>query len=207
MTTQQRVDLFIEKGTEYDTPRHPVVITTTPALYLAIASQGPPGGHVFEERLAALYDVAFAVKIASQRAGRDYRVCPLESLWWGARKSLSNPQEFLTDPREQWNSLLMTRTPEFITEHHLHEVIEPLLAKNRPELEQVTLKRLNEGLAVQGLDVGVGETSSMLCEIQALVRAEGLEPNGLLHEIHLAGRGPGETEDQETILRIPVRRC
>ena len=86
-----KLDLYDKHKDEYVTPREPVLITVKPARYLSIQGRGEPGGDAFQAATAALYNVAFTVKMARKTAGRDYAVSKLEGLWWGREQGRALP--------------------------------------------------------------------------------------------------------------------
>jgi hypothetical protein len=77
----QKLDLYKKHASEYATPRSPTLLRVGKARYLAIDGRGRPGGDVLRERLGALYNVAFTIKMTKKLLGRDYAVCKLEGLW------------------------------------------------------------------------------------------------------------------------------
>ena len=54
-----KLDLYAVHKTEYVAPRTPAVVDVGPARYLAIESQGRPGGEEFQAKIGALCNVAF----------------------------------------------------------------------------------------------------------------------------------------------------
>ena len=61
--TQNKIDLFKEYKAEYKATAKPGFVQTGPAQYLMIDGQGAPGGSEFEERIGALYSMAFTIKM------------------------------------------------------------------------------------------------------------------------------------------------
>ena len=58
----EKIDLFKKHKAEYKATAKPGFVETGPALYLMIDGQGSPGGEAFEERIGALYSMAFTIK-------------------------------------------------------------------------------------------------------------------------------------------------
>ena len=59
------------------------VLDVPPTRYVAVDGHGDPNtASAYADALATLYPVAYAMKFAGKRAGRDYVVPPLEALWW-----------------------------------------------------------------------------------------------------------------------------
>ena len=104
MATSIKLDLYKLHGNEYISPRTPKLADVGLARYLANAGKGEPGGAAFTERLSALYNVAFTVKMANKFAGRHYAVCKLEGLWWKNKKQAA----FFHLPSTEWRWKLIS---------------------------------------------------------------------------------------------------
>ena len=78
-----KLDLYRRYKGEYVTPRNPVLLRVGPARYLSVSGRGDPKGPGFGAAVAALYGVAFTIKMAKKAAKKDYVVAKLEGLWWG----------------------------------------------------------------------------------------------------------------------------
>ncbi len=141
------------------------------------------------------------MKMASKFAGRDYKVCGLEGLWW-----VSSAQKFLDARRESWQWKMMIRTPDFITAEDLKETIEKLRQKGKPaEVSQVKLERLDEGRSIQVLHVGpYSEEPTTIAAMEEFATEHGLIRNGRHHEIYLSDPRRVKPEKLQTILRQPV---
>jgi hypothetical protein len=197
-----KLDLYAANRPEYITPKKPVLIQTRPAVYLTINGAGEPGNAVFQAAIGALYAVAFTMKMANKFAGRDYKVCGLEGLWWG-----SSAESFMDAPRESWQWKLLIRTPDFITREELAQTIEKLRQKEKPaEVSQVKLETLDEGRSIQVLHVGpYSEEPKTIAAMEEFAAAHGLCNDGRHHEIYLSDPRRSKPEKLRTILRQPVR--
>jgi len=191
-----KLDLYKKHASEYAAPRTPKLVTIAPARYLTIAGKGEPGGEVFQQRLGALYNMAFTIKMARKFAGRDYAVCKLEGLWWGGAK---NPKH--------WSWKLLIRTPDFIAEAECRETADQLAAKGKdPAVREVLLETLEEGPSVQMLHVGpYTEEAGTIASMESFAREKGLELHGRHHEIYLSDPRRVAPARLRTILRHPVR--
>jgi hypothetical protein len=198
-----KLDLFKEHSDEYAMPRQPALVVVKPAKYLTITGQGEPGSAPFQAKLMGLYGAAFTIKMTSKSAGRDYKVCPLESLWWGV-----NQGDFWNQPRDKWNWKLLIRTPDFIGKSSLAEAIATLQAKNKgPEVAEVRLEKIGEGRCVQMLHVGpYDQEPETITRMAAFASENGLAFHGTHHEIYLSDPRRVAPERLRTILRQPVRR-
>lgn len=197
------LDLYAEHADEYAAPTTPVLVNIGPAQYLGITGRGEPGGQAFTNAVGALYNVAFTVKMAQKFAGTPYTVSKLEALWWG-----SGPDDdFMFQPRDQWNWQLLIRTPDFITTTEIGSAISTLLGRGKPaRVSEVELVTIDEGSCVQMLHVGpYTEEWRSLELMHALAEREGQEVHGRHHEIYLSDPRRVAPAKLRTILRLPVR--
>lgn len=205
MPTTRKLDLYKEHAAEYRATGKPVLVTVKPAAYLSIRGAGTPGDEVFRAHVGALYGVAYTIKMASKSAGRDYKVCGLEGLWWAGRKGAGFPQP----PPSQWNWKLLIRTPGFITQRHLRTAIRTLQEKGKAgPFSAVRLERISEGLCVQALHVGpYGREHETIAVMTAFARQKGYRFHGVHHEIYLSDPSRVAPERLRTILRHPLCRA
>ena len=184
MPKAEKLDLHKQHKGEYITPKTPKLVEVGPAKYLAINGRGEPGGKDFQAKVQAMYGCAFTIKMTSKAGGRDYKVCHLEGLWWAEGQR----ENFLESARDQWCWKLLIRIPDFIGPDHLSSAVETLLKKGKsPEVAQVALESIEEGLCVQMLHVGAYETEGE--SIAAMKRFAGenaLKFHALHHEIYLS---------------------
>ncbi len=197
-----KLDLFKTCKEEYAAPRKPVIVKLSPACYLAITGCGKPGGPEFEERIGALYGVAFTIKMTRKFAGKgDYAISKLECQWWAdASHDLSSV------PPEQWRWKLMIRTPDFITGEDLEQARSVLLKRGKgAQVESVKLEQLDEGTCVQMLHVGPYEKEcESIAVMKTFAEAHQLAFHGLHHEVYLSDPRRVPPERLKTILREPV---
>lgn len=197
----QKIDLYKRHKNEYVTPRKPTLLGTEPAQYLAIGGQGAPGGERFSACIAALYAVAFTIKMTRKFAGReDYAVCKLEAQWFSGVDTEGAP-------KDQWQWKLLIRTPEFIGETDRKHAIATLLKKGKPrDVEAVELETLDEGQCVQMLHVGpYDRENETIALMKSFAAQKGLALVGPHHEIYLSDPRRTPPERLKTILREPVR--
>jgi len=199
----EKIDLFRQFKDQYATPKTPTLVGMPPAYYLTITGQGEPGGEVFSLKMGALYGAAYGLKFAHKKAGPDYKIAPLEGLWWGVRGGIG----FLDEHRSTWQWRLLIRTPEFIGRAELDASVDVLIGKGKgPELRDVSLEWIEEGTCVQVLHVGpYSEESKTLAAMEEFAAARGLKPHGLHHEIYLSDPRRVPPERLRTILRMPVQ--
>ncbi|BEL02966.1 GyrI-like domain-containing protein [Actinoplanes sichuanensis] len=156
--------------------------------YLMIDGSGDPNGGAFGDAAAALYPVAYRLKFASKRLGRDYVVMPLEGLWW------ADDMESFTGSRDKsrWHWTLMIMVPG--------EIDEALVDGG------VRVGTLSEGRCVQTLHVGSfdDEAETLARMHHEFIPAGGLRMTGRHHEIYLSDPRKTAPERLRTILRQPV---
>lgn len=202
MSHAEKLDLYKVHKAEYVTPKEPVLIEVKPAKYLTILGKGAPGGEVFQARLAALYSLAFTVKMTKKFAGQDYRVCHLEGLWWSSSKKKC----IFDQPPENWEWKLIIRVPDFITERDLKDAVATLKARGKSaNAGLVRLETIQEGRCVQALHVGpYSKEPETIARMKALSEKKGLSFQRLHHEIYLSDPRRVPPERLRTILRQPV---
>jgi hypothetical protein len=206
--TTEKIDLCRELKAEYATPKKPAIVETTPGVYLSVSGKGSPEEPSFQTGIGALYGMAYTLKFMSKDCGRDFKVAPLEGVYWGARKSRRDPHGFAAKtPRNGWHWQLMIRVPDFVGEADRAAAVEALLAKGKEkEVASVERLELHEGRCVQMLHVGpYAEEQRTIDAMEAFRREQGLEPDGLHHEIYLSDPRRVPPERLRTILRVPVR--
>ena len=202
--TQEKIDLFKEHKAEYKATAKPAFVKVGPAHYLMIDGQGAPGGTAFEERIGALYAMAFTIKMTRKFAGLgDYTVCKLEGLWY----TEDGLNDFANVPQEQWRWTLMIRTPECVKKADLDKAVKALLDKGKCEaVKEVRLETLKEGKCVQILHVGpYDQVCGAIEKMQALAEDNGVSFIGKHHEIYLSDPRRVAPEKLKTIVRRPVK--
>jgi hypothetical protein len=202
MPTVQKLDLYKDHKSEYVASKKPVLVKTHPAQYLTISGHGEPASPEFQNKIGTLYGVAFTIKMTRKFAGKDYKVCHLEGLYWGSGKEESLG---CVDPKE-WNWLLVIRVPDFIKEKDLQKAIVQLRAKGKAgDFEEVKLESLDEGVCVQMLHIGpYNQENKTIDQMLAFVKREGLACRGKHHEIYLSDPRRVPPDRLRTILRFPV---
>ena len=195
VTSCPKVDLYREHAADYVARREPAIVNIARCQYLAIDGSGVPGGPEFQTSIAALYNVAFTVKMAQKFAGHDYIVCKLEGLWPDVKPSA----------HRAWT--LLIRTPDFITREHLDDAVAKLIRKQKScPVEAVRLLPLKEDWCVQALHLGAySEEPATIEKMRECAARAGMEFHGTLHEIYLSDPRRIAPDKLRTILRQPVR--
>jgi len=202
MKTPKKIDLYQLHKADYAATRRPALVDLKPATYLAIHGQGAPGDTAFQERIGALYAMAFTVKMTRKSAGsQDYAVCKLEAQYFFE----GDPAGL---PKDQWRWRLLIRTPEFVTQADLDQAVATLLKKGKPAvLQEVKWETIAEGRCVQMLHVGPYEREhETVAVMEAFAAQQGLKLTSPHHEIYLSDPRRVAPEKLKTILRVPLAK-
>ncbi len=205
MSQTEKIDLFKLNKDQYAATQKPQLVEIRPAKYLAITGRGAPGGDEFSAKIGALYGAAYTIKMTRKFAGmEDYTVCKLECRYWLDGDSY----DFSNTPQEKWNWIFLIRTPDFVENEDLDKAAEKLLAKGKPpEVKQVKLESISEGLCVQALHVGpYDKEAETLTKMMDFANEQGMEFHGMHHEIYISDPCRVAPEKLKTILRMPVRK-
>jgi hypothetical protein len=203
MSPQDKIDLYKQHKLDYTAQKKPVLLRIDTATYLTIEGEGEPGGAVFEDKIGALYSLAFTVKMTRKFTGKqDYAICKLEAQWW----SKDERADLFSLPPSRWCWRLLIRTPHFVKLKELDRAAEVLLERGKPpSVEEVRLEKLKEGQCVQMLHVGpYDQESRTVAVMKAFAEDQGLSFKGRHHEIYLSDPRRVEPERLKTILRQPV---
>ena len=197
-----KLDLYKENAGEYKACKKPEFVKVKAAHYLAAPGQGLPSAPLFQERIAALFTMAYTIKMARKAEGNDYAVCKLEALWWaeggGCMKDI---------PLAECNWKLLIRVPDFIRKDDLKKAAQAVAAKGKKvDVSPVVLEGIKEGTCVQMLHVGpYDREAETVAVMNEFAHAAGQEFHGTHHEIYLSDPGRTAPERLRTLLRLPVR--
>ena len=190
--------LYAPKNTDW------ALVDVPEQQFLAIDGQGDPNTSAeYADAVAALYSVAYTVKFASKRAGRDLVVGPLEGLWWA-----DEPEVFTTRAKDSWHWRMLISQPDWIGEEAIAEAKEAASAKKElPAIADVRREVLREGLSAQVLHIGsYDDEGPVLARLHhEWLAANGLGMTGLHHEVYLGDPRKTEPAKLRTVLRQPVR--
>ncbi|MBU9943124.1 MAG: GyrI-like domain-containing protein [Dermatophilaceae bacterium] len=181
------------------------VVTVPPLQYLMIDGHGDPNtSQAYADALATLYPVAYALKFHSKRVlDHDYRVMPLEALWW------SDSMDSFTTQRDKsaWNWTAMTLVPDWISREQVADAYRHLADRQPDTLAPLRLAVLDEGLAVQTLHVGSYDDEGPILHAlhDEVIPSHGLRLHGIHHEIYLNDARRTAPARLRTILRQPAR--
>lgn len=182
----------------------PCEITIPAHSYITITGKGDPNGEEFAHKVAALYSLAYAVRMMPKngftRDGySEYTVYPLEGVWSGD----------VLD-KNSYEYTIMIRQPEFVTNEVYTKALE--IAKKKkpsPLLDDAKFETIKDGRCVQMMHVGSYATEMQsFAKIQEFLELNGLTRRGTTHrEIYITDPSKVEPNKQKTVLRYQVQYC
>ncbi len=175
-------------------------VDVPPLQFLMIDGQGSPGGEAYGQALGALYTVAYTAKFMSKAHGIDFKVMPLESLWWA-----EDMAAFTEGNKESWKWTAMILLPDLVTEAQVGEAKKQAQEKKGlAAIERVQLETFHEGSSAQILYIGpYSEEADTIRRIHRFIAELGRCPRGKHHEIYLSDPNRTAPEKLKTIIRQP----
>jgi hypothetical protein len=172
--------------------------------FLMVDGQGDPNlSQDYRDAVQALFAVSYAVKFAVKRApgGIDYRVMPLEGLWWADDMST-----FAIGDKASWQWTALIAQPDLVTAELVERAVATAAAKRPlPAAGRVRLERLWEGRAAQLLHRGPFSAEGPTIErLHSFIADQELARRGKHHEIYLTDFTRTAPERLKTVLRQPV---
>jgi hypothetical protein len=186
------------------TNRDWVRLTVPPQRFLAVAGKGDPNADpAYSEAVEALYAVAYTVKFAGKRAGRDFVVGPLEGLWYADDASVFSARD-----KARWSWTMLVSLPSWVSETEVEAAASVARRKKKalPALDRVRIEALDEGLCMQLLHVGPydDETPALARLHGEVLPAESLRERGRHHEVYLSDPRRTAPDKLKTVVRQPV---
>jgi hypothetical protein len=180
-----------------------------PAMaFLQVDGSGDPNNsQPYMDALEALYSLSYTLKFALKQAdGVNYRVAPLEGLWWS-----EDMDAFVSVAREAWCWTMMIAQPSVVTEDWVARATEEVRRKKDPvALPLVRFALYHEGLAAQIMHLGPYATEAPTIQrLHAFIQAEGGIFDGSVqkhHEIYLGDPRRAAPEKLKTVIRQPFTR-
>ena len=198
------IDLKRELKHLYQASARKVVHVDVPPLrFLMVDGAGDPNATpAYAEAVEALFSVSYTAKFMVKRGplGLDYKVMPLEGLWWADDLSA-----FAANDRSQWKWTMMILQPDFVPA----EVIEAARAevmrkKALPAMDRLRLEVFREGPCAQILHVGPFTAEGPTIQrVHDFITARGALA-GKHHEIYLSDIRRAEPARWKTIIRQPM---
>jgi hypothetical protein len=207
----ETIDLRKQMKDLWSPPVGKVALVTVPAMpYLVIEGVGNPStSKAFQEAIQALYSAAYTMKFGAKFAGvAEWKVTPLEALWWDTSGRDLSDADYATMPGEMaWRALLMQ--PTVVTGDMLEQAKAEAVRKKKdvPALAWVRLETWAEGLCVQTMHVGPYAAERATIEtMHKWMAANGYRVRGRHHELYLSDPNRTAPEKLKTILRLPVEK-
>jgi hypothetical protein len=188
--------------------KHPAIVEVPGLAFLMVDGRGDPNAsEAYDQALEALYSVAYTLKFSLKKADpeRDFKVAPLEGLWWGDAAAPSMAE--LQRERDAWNWTMMIAVPDEVTKGEVAAAADAAARRRElPAAELLRLQRLEEGLAAQIMHLGpYAEEAPTIARLHDFVAAQGYALRGRHHEIYLGDPRRTAPERLKTVLRHPVR--
>ena len=197
----EKVDLMKELKHLYRPSKKEVTAVDVPPLkYLMIDGQGAPGGEEYGIALGALYSVAYTLKFSSKAQGTDFKVMPLEGLWWA-----DDMAAFAEANKEAWKWTAMILVPDFVTEEMVEEAKAQAMEKKAlPAISRVRLETYHEGPSAHILYIGpYADEDETIQRIHQFIEQQGNRLRGKHHEIYLSDPNRTAPEKLKTVIRQP----
>lgn len=199
-----KLDLKKELKDLYNPSSRDFTIVEVPKMnFLMIDGKGNPNtSQDYANALQALYSVAYTIKFASKKLGKDYSVMPLEGLW-----TADELDAFTTRAKDTWKWTMMIMQPDWITQEMVDAAIETVrVKKNPPSLRLLRFEAYDEGESVQIMHIGsYDDEAPTLHRLHSKYMPEhGFTFGKPHHEIYLGDPRKSAPTKLRTILRQPV---
>jgi hypothetical protein len=190
----------------------PDFVEIPPFRFFSIKGQGDPNEKPFQENIAVLYSLAYAVKMSPKKNLEpmgyfDYTVYPLEGVWDLTEEAKIARSEKLDKSQLVFN--LMIRQPDFVTEEYALETIERTKKKKfHPLLEKVRFDIIEEGSCVQMMHIGSYDSEpGSFRKMEEYCTGNGYRRESKQHrEIYLSDFRKVSPEKLKTVLRFRVSK-
>lgn len=197
----EKLDLKKKYKAYYSATKTPAIIDAPSIMCLVITGQGEPAGESFNNKIEALYTLAYGVKKIYKLQGKDFAVPPMGGLWW-----LNGNKSVLEVHPSEWNWKLLIHLPDFVRHSIVEEAKAEVLKKKKLDLvKEVAFEKFEEGKSIQVLHIGPYTAEEPTVEkIRDLMKKENLKQNGHHHEIYLSDPRKVSPEKLKTIIRYPI---
>ena len=210
MTTQTLEQELKERDQLYKPSAKRAEIVDVPAMnFLKVDGLGDPNtSQGYREAIEALNALSYTLKFGiKQTAGVNYRVAPLEGLWWSEQMDA-----FLTANKEAWNWTMMVAQPSVVTQEWVERAFQEVQRKkDPPALYRVRFESFHEGLCAQILYIGpYADEGPTIQRLHEFIHAQGgvFEGSGHKHhEIYLGDPRRAAPEKLKTVIRQPFMRA
>lgn len=202
--TATKIDPAKESRQLYSAGHQPALVDVPEFLFLMVDGHGDPNVSAdYGQAVEALYSVSYAIKFALKRGPQelDYRVMPLEGLWW-----VPDMSQFSIEQKADWGWTMMIRQPDEVDEDLFDEAVrKAAVKKSLPAASLLRLERFTERLAAQIMHIGpYAEEGPTIQRLHAFIADQGHDLVGKHHEIYLSDPRRAAPEKMKTIVRQPV---
>ncbi len=202
----RNVDPRKEAGNLYNPSAKEVVEVDVPEMrFLMVDGQGDPDTSAsYKEATEALYALSYSLKFTVKKEESiNYRVMPLEGLWWMDEEGFS--LEDIMGNRDAWKWTSMIMQPEWVTEERVQNAPASVgKKKDLPALQKVRFEFFHEGRSAQIMHVGpFSEEGPTIEKIDRFIKERGARMRVKHHEIYLTDPRRSAPEKNKTIIRHP----
>lgn len=193
----------------YGAKQIPAMITVPKQNYIMINGKGNPNDGDFSNRVAALYSLAYAIKMeykasagsaAATQEVQDFSVYPLEGVW-----KQKQSDELV---KEELEYTIMIRQPDFISESMVCTAL-GIAQKKKPNplYEEIRFDTMQDGKCIEILHIGAfDEEPASFEKMEQFAEQNGLKRDESCHrEIYLNNANRVEKSKLKTILRFIVK--
>lgn len=188
----------------------PELIKVPPFKFFSIPGQGDPNEKPFQENIAVLYSLSYAVNMSPKNnfAPKDYfeyTVYPLEGIWDLTEEAKKSNSETLDKSQLVFN--LMIRQPDFVTPDFAQEAIERTKKKKyHPLLEKVIFEIIEDNNCIQMMHIGSYDNEPLsFKQMEDFCLDNGFKRESKQHrEIYLSDFRKVSPEKLKTVLRFRI---
>jgi hypothetical protein len=188
--------------------KHPSIVEVPGLAFLMVDGRGDPNSsEAYQDAIGALYGIAYTLKFALKKDDleRDFKVTPLEGLWWADAERPSMDE--LQADRGAWNWTMMIAVPDAVTAAEVAAAVEAA-ARRRPlpAAGRLRIERFDEGHAAQIMHIGpYADEAPTIERLHDFAAEQGYELRGRHHEINLGDPRRTAPERLKTVIRHPLR--
>jgi hypothetical protein len=189
--------------------QEPIIVNVPTYKYYTIAGKGNPNNLEFSERVGALYNLCYGIKMMPKKGITptgyyEYSIFPLEATW----TLEDNDIHFETLDKDKLVYKLMIRQPDFVTNELAMQNIETMKQKKpNPYLQYVVFEEITDGKCVQILHIGsYDDEPPTFDKMNTFIKEQHLEKRIFAHkEIYLGNPLKTKTENLKTVLRYYLK--
>lgn len=200
----KKMDLIKETKPLYSPSAKKVSLVDVPEFtYLMIDGAGNPNtAQSFRDAMESLFSVAYTAKFTIKKSApdNDYRVMPLQCLWW-----TQDGSKLADADKDSWKWTAMILQPPIVTAEVIRSAIQQVANKKNPaSIHALRLERFAEGRCAQILHIGpFSEEGPTVDQLHRHLADIGATPRGRHHEIYLSDTRRAAPSNWKTNIRQP----